>query len=101
MRCPPVPPPANRTFTTPPKCAMRNVECGVQGEGRDAMRRSRCHSALRIPHSALSCSHAPPAASDADQHPDPDEGDEQARPHVRDEWTRDARGREGSEPYAD
>src|SRR5256886_3946612 len=32
---------------------MRNAECGVYVEGRGAKRRSRCHSAFRIPHSAF------------------------------------------------
>src|SRR3989449_4458555 len=54
MRCPPVPPPAKRTFTTPPQCGVRNAECGMAA--RVSFRDSTLplYSAFRIPHSAFS-----------------------------------------------
>src|SRR3989454_3752522 len=98
MRCPPVPPPAKRTFTTPPKCGVRNAECGMAA--RVSFRDSTLplYSAFRIPHSALLRS---PTPAHAHQHSRCDQGDEQARPPVRDERQRDARGREERERYAD
>src|SRR5947208_14124388 len=53
MRCPPVPPPAIKTFTTPPKCGVRNAECGMAA--RVSFRDSTLplYSEFRIPNSAF------------------------------------------------
>src|SRR2546429_1976037 len=106
MRWPPVPPPV-RTILI----AARNAERGMRNaEHQGKVRSSRLAlrldagpvcSAFRVPHSAFSCSHAPPPSSNADQDARRDEGDEQAGPPVRDERQRDARGREERERYAD
>src|SRR5436309_4999151 len=110
MRWPPVPPPAINTFMGAPRAefGMRNAEYKGRVEGRNETRTAiphsafrtphLVHSAFRIPHSALLRSPPPPHAH---QHPGRDEGDEQAGPPVRDEWQRDARGREERERYAD
>src|SRR3989475_11635165 len=97
IKCPPVPPPARRILSPTPhhtECGMRNAECGMAARASLAASTLHLHSALRIPHSALS---RPPPSSDADQHAGRHQCHEQARAPVRDERERDAGGRQERE----
>src|SRR3989442_13880429 len=52
MRCPPVPPPASRTFIAKEnaECGMRNAEYKGRVESRNETRAAIPHSAFRTPH---------------------------------------------------
>src|SRR5438046_3989066 len=109
MRWPPVPPPARRILT-PSLEGTRNGERGTRNRRGwsahryDTYRSTRARyvppSAFRLPRSSR-WSRRPPPSPNAGQHPGRDQGDEQARPPVRDERQRDARGREERERHAD
>src|SRR2546422_10511930 len=111
MRCPPVPPPASRTFIAKEnaECGMRNAEYKGRVESRNETRAAIphsafrtphwVHSAFRTPHSALfSCVPRPPPPSNPDAHPGRTEAHEQPGGPVRAEGQRERGGRGEREP---
>src|SRR5437588_5359709 len=95
MRWPPVPPPARSTLNpTTTQRGTRNAERGTESDG--STREAR--NAVGHWRELFRVSSVPPSPN-ADQDTGRDEGDEQARPPVGDEWQRDARGRKQGQAH--